>query len=398
MMQKKIGNILLIGKDPAIFGNNLGIGDALERHIGYAHRWRASGFPDAEIKYICYTDRSEFFQRQSPIEGLELIPTRSFCRAAYAWDAWRQIAKLVAKGWTPDLISPQTPWEEGNVSAIASRKYGAKLLPQLHFDLFSQNWKDENWMNPIRFKLAERVLRQADGIRVVSNVLRQKAVDYFQSDSSLVLVSPVPVSVKSHVKISDSSKLKKKIGASDAPLILFVGRFCEQKNLPLWIRVAGNVVKQGVSVQFVMVGEGHLLEFLKKQIDELGLTTFFSFPGKKNTEDLIDYYAAADLFLLTSDYEGYGRVIVEANAVGTPVVSTKSTGPEDLIENGQTGFLTDCGDEQALTERVMYLLEDKKTRIQMGAAAKQKMIQEQSPERLHDDVIDTWRSVLLGGN
>ena len=57
MMQKTLGKILLIGKDPAIFGNNLGIGDALERHIGYAHRWRASGFPEGEIKYICYTDR-----------------------------------------------------------------------------------------------------------------------------------------------------------------------------------------------------------------------------------------------------------------------------------------------------------------------------------------------------
>ena len=98
--------------------------------------------------------------------------------------------------------------------------------------------------------------------------------------------------------------------------------------------------------------------------------------------------------MLTSDYEGYGRVIVEANAVGTPVVSTRSTGPEDLIENGRTGFLTHRGDEQALSERVMYLLKDEKTRIQMGVAAKQKMIQEQSPDRLYDDLIKTWQNTL----
>lgn len=394
MMQKTLGKILLIGKDPAIFGNNLGIGDALERHIGYAHRWRASGFPEGEIKYICYTDRHKCFQRQSPVKGFELIPTRSFSRAAYAWDAWRLIDKLAAEGWTPDLISPQTPWEEGNVSAMASRKYRAKLLPQLHFDLFSQDWKDEHWMNPIRFKMAERVIRQADGIRVVSNVLRQKVINYFQIGSSMIYVSPVPVSIEPQLDVPDRSKLKKEIGASDVPLILFVGRFCEQKNLPLWIRVAGNIVRQGISAQFVLVGEGNLIDSLKEQIDQLGLANYFLFPGKKSTEDLMDYYAAADLFLLTSDYEGYGRVIVEASAVGTPVVSTRSTGPEDLIENGRTGFLTHRGDEQALSERVTYLLKDEKMRIQMGAAAKQKMIQEQSPDRLYDDLIKTWQNTL----
>ena len=138
--QNRTGNILLIGKDPAIFGNNLGIGDALERHIGYAQRWRASGFPNGEIKIVCYTDQNGCFQRQSPVEGLELIPTRSLCRAMFAWDAWRQIRKLVQEGWVPEIISPQTPWEEGNVAKWAAKRYRTKLLLQIHFDLFSNHW------------------------------------------------------------------------------------------------------------------------------------------------------------------------------------------------------------------------------------------------------------------
>lgn len=86
---------------------------------------------------------------------------------------------------------------------------------------------------------------------------------------------------------------------------------------------------------------------------------------------LADLYRNAALFVLSSDEEGLGMVILEAMASGIPVVSTRCGGPETAVIEGETGYLTPVGDANALAEKIQYLLERPTLREQMGRRARQ---------------------------
>ena len=390
----KARNILLIGKDPALFGAQAGLGDSRERHMRYAQLWREKGNPQGEIKIICYTNRDDHFQKEQLGDGLELIPTRSRCRSLFVKDAWKQISKLKRSGWYPDLISPQTPWEEGNLAARMAKRLDARLLPQLHFDLFSRAWLKEHWSNPLRYRLGCAVLKRADGVRVVSEALRKKVVSQLGLDPEKVIVAPVPVSIQTREDYSDKAKYKQRLGLAEGPMVLFVGRFCATKNLSLWLRVASELAGRHSAVQFVLVGEGELMAKTQLAALHAGIEHRVFFTGKIEYDRLPDYFAAADVFLLSSSHEGYGRVVVEAGFSGVPTVSTRTAGPEDLIEENDTGLLLECGDEQGLVDAVRDLVQDASLRRAMGQRAWAKMRREQSPEVLEERLIQSWRSVL----
>ena len=98
----------------------------------------------------------------------------------------------------------------------------------------------------------------------------------------------------------------------------------------------------------VILGEGPMRPILEKRIYELGLQKRVQLPGFHLDPEV--WLRAADLFVLTSDYEGFGNVIVEALAAGTPVVSTACPyGPEEILDRGRYGVLTPVGDRKALS-------------------------------------------------
>ncbi len=80
--------------------------------------------------------------------------------------------------------------------------------------------------------------------------------------------------------------------------------------------------------------------------------------------------AAADVIVCSSEFESYGMVNVEAMASGKPVVSTRRGGPSETVVDGETGYLVDAGDAEALANRVIALLRDPDLRKRMGAAGR----------------------------
>ncbi len=170
--------------------------------------------------------------------------------------------------------------------------------------------------------------------------------------------------------------------------MLFVGRFCAAKNLDLWVDVAHMVAQRESSVSFLMAGDGSLLPQIQQLVAQKGLTDRFHFLGSVGHEKLPEVYAAADVFLLTSHHEGYGRVIVESFLAGVPVVSTRSGGPEDILRTGVDGFLTSTPHE--LADAVLGLLADPEEATRMGRAGQRRMREEFSLEVLVPRLIGCW--------
>ncbi|MDQ3143457.1 MAG: glycosyltransferase, partial [Pseudomonadota bacterium] len=167
--------------------------------------------------------------------------------------------------------------------------------------------------------------------------------------------------------------------------ILTVGSLKRQKNQALLIRALAEVVKLRPAA-LVILGEGELREPLEELAADLGIADHVSMPGF--APDPAPYFAAADLFVLSSDYEGFGNVIVEALHAGLPVVSTDCpSGPSEILGAGKYGTLVRCNDPEGLAAAMANALD----RPIDGEAQKQR-----AGDFAMDRAADRYLALLLG--
>ena len=138
--------------------------------------------------------------------------------------------------------------------------------------------------------------------------------------------------------------------------ILGVGRLEDQKNFPALIKVFSRINKKYPDWKLEIYGRGNLFDYLQKQIDELGISDSAKLMGV--TDNISVVFQRSGLFILTSLYEGFSMVIVEAMANGCPVISYDCpNGPSDLIENGVNGLLVENQNEEKLYEAICSVIE-----------------------------------------
>jgi len=385
-------NRLVLGKDHTLFSSAKNtFGDTRKRHIFYAAELRRR-HPGSEIRTITYSPAALQVNFEQVSDGFRVYGTGSLHRATFMFGLLIQLRTVLADGWRPDVVTVQTPWEEGVIGYLAARWLKARFIPQLHFDLFSDDWKGEHWLNPWRQKVACWLFKHAVRIRVVSSLQRDKLVSRLGIAPDRICI--VPVGVNFTPAVGSKREYKERIapGLASKKVVLFVGRFCHQKNLPLWVDVAEQVSRQIPDATFIMAGDGELSGEIKTLILQKGLKDRFHFLGNVGHGQLPAVYAAADLFLLTSYYEGFGRVIVEAYFAGVPVVSTACTGPEDIIGQGVTGLLLPTGDCHGLADSVVNLLSDNELRESFGSLGHKMVTAQFSLEALTAKLITCWES------
>jgi glycosyltransferase involved in cell wall biosynthesis len=140
----------------------------------------------------------------------------------------------------------------------------------------------------------------------------------------------------------------------DTPVVIAVGSLTQQKDFSTLLR-AFSVLRERQDAHLLILGEGELREELKSLASELGIATAVDMPGF--VDNPYAYMRQADVFVLSSKWEGFGNVVVEALACGCPVVSTDCpSGPAEILANGEYGSLTPVGDETALAAEIETVL------------------------------------------
>jgi glycosyltransferase involved in cell wall biosynthesis len=163
------------------------------------------------------------------------------------------------------------------------------------------------------------------------------------------------------------------------PRILSVGRIVHQKGLDLAIRALSEL--QDMEWSWRIAGDGPQLPSLENAARERNMQARVEFMGWKATEQLRQEYAASNLFLFPSRHEGMPNAVLEAMASGLPVIATRIAGNEELVVDGQTGFLVPVEDAAALREALRDLLADDGKRARMGRAARARVEQEYGWQR-----------------
>lgn len=172
--------------------------------------------------------------------------------------------------------------------------------------------------------------------------------------------------------------------------IITCGRLVKQKNHRLLINAFAQIADQFSDYKLIIYGEGPLRDELQKISNELGLHDRIILAG--NCEGIPEILQKAELFVLTSDYEGLPNALMEALAVGVPCISTDCPcgGPKMLIQSGINGLLTKCGDEKMLAEKMRFILSNKEQAKQLGDSARE-LSKKYSPRIIYK----TWEEYIF---
>lgn len=221
----------------------------------------------------------------------------------------------------------------------------------------SLNSGKRHFLTPLLLKTICRIFNIADRVIAISQGVAQDLDAYGIIERGKIeviynpLFEPAILSLAEqeiqHPWLQDQTR--------DYALIIAAGRLVEQKNFTLLLDAFANLTKRK-NARLIILGEGRLRAVLQAQIDDLGLTDKVVMPGF--CDNPYAYLKRADLFVLSSLWEGFGNVLVEALAVGTPIVATDCpSGPAEILQNGRYGVLVENNNRAALEDGMLKALE-----------------------------------------
>ena len=204
-------------------------------------------------------------------------------------------------------------------------------------------------------------LKRAAHVFTPSAYLRELAVSW-GIDPARVSVLPNPAPLPSERAPRD--ELRRAFGMT-GPTLAFAGRITAQKSL----RVALEALASVDGVALVLAGEGDERPALERAVAELGLENRVHFLGAQTREHVLELFAAADASILSSSWENFPHTVVEALAVGTPVLATATGGVAEAVRDGENGLLVPVGDVRALGDAIRRYVGDEELQQRLRAAA-----------------------------
>ena len=226
-------------------------------------------------------------------------------------------------------------------------------------------------------------------------------LDYLQKERMKPPIQVMPTGIPMENFLPEQESVaairQQYLGTADY-LTCTVSRLAKEKNLDFQIRglscLKRLLKKKGRTFRHMIIGDGPEKENLMRQIGELGLTENIIFIGNVDNQEIKNYQAAADAFLFTSKSETQGIVLLEAMAVGNPVVAVEASGVRDVVKDGVNGYLTE-EDTYWWAERTRMVLEEVAKREQLSQAARE-TAESYSEEEVARQAEQYYRNVCIG--
>ena len=248
--------------------------------------------------------------------------------------------------------------EDTNIVAIFAKwlaNTATKVTVTVHNTLSKEPIHTESLKRKFIFYLIPWLYLLADNVVAVSHGVAKDLIKLGLSKHKINAIYNPIVTPKLNVKLQQS--LEHPWFSSDQPpVILGVGRFNIQKDFPTLIRAFAEIRKQ-ISAKLIILGEGEEKSNFESLINKLGVTQDVLLPGF--VQNPYVYMKQANIVVLSSAWEGFGNVLVEAMAAGTPVVSTDCPyGPAEILADGKYGKLVSVGDVNGMAKAIYQTLNE----------------------------------------
>jgi glycosyltransferase involved in cell wall biosynthesis len=214
----------------------------------------------------------------------------------------------------------------------------------------------------------------ARGIFACSNAVRNRQATFLVRRPCAVVHPAADLARFEPERLPSPREARQRLGlANDGPLVGIVGRLQHWKGMHVLVEAMPDILKSYPNARCVVVGGEHALEaeypaFLRRRVEELGLDGSVSLVGLQ--QNVAEWMQAMDVVVHASDNEPFGIVVVEAMALGKPVVASDTAGPTEVITNEINGLLTPYGDAMGLASAILRFLNDREYAAAVGAAAR----------------------------
>jgi N-acetyl-alpha-D-glucosaminyl L-malate synthase BshA len=238
--------------------------------------------------------------------------------------------------------------------------------------------------------ITKYALEQSDGVTAISNYLKQATIDHFEFDQIEVIPNFV---CPDEYKPKIDCDLREYLTPDGSPVLVHVSNFRPVKRPVDCIEIFARVLKK-TKARLVMVGDGSERTNCVHRARSLGIADECLFVGKQ--PNIVDYLCASDVLLLPSEQESFGLAALEAMACELPVIASCVGGLPDVVDDGETGFLSPVGDADKMADDAVRLLTDRKFRRQMGRAARASAIERYSTHKIIPQYIEFYERILAG--
>ncbi len=250
---------------------------------------------------------------------------------------------------------------------------------------------NQSWRVALRRRLF-RWLTAAKGTRfiAVSEAVRQQMAEYYQIAKDRI------VTVRNGVDLTafDGSKADTDVDSASRPIkIGSAGRLAPMKGFEYLLDAAALVKAQGLVFELHIAGSGSELGALQSRANALGIGTDVHFSGQ--LEDMRYFYRQLDLFVLPSvSTEGLPLVVLEASAMGVPVIATDLAGAPEVVDDGETGLLVPICNAEALAQAITRIVRDDSYRNQLAQAGLAKVRRDFSVQRVAAEVAVVYADLV----
>jgi glycosyltransferase involved in cell wall biosynthesis len=262
----------------------------------------------------------------------------------------------IIQHFEPDEIIISTPGPIGLMGLLAAKILSLRCTAIFHTDFTRQAalFIGDDTMTNLTESYLKWFHSMVDEIRVPTRHYFAMLGDRgFQTEKMRLFKRGIDA-IKFNFTEEGRAKVRKNLGLATGPVLLWVGRIGKEKSLDFLARVYKNVVRRRGAFTLIIAGDGPILAEVRADFSDcLGVI----FTGRIPHDALPWWYSAADVFVFPSVTDTFGMVILEAQACGLPALVSNVGGPQELIENGKTGFVLQENDEAAWTDAIIRMAE-----------------------------------------
>ena len=242
-------------------------------------------------------------------------------------------------------------------------KTNLKTITTLHGTDITLVGADPSLRQITRFAIAS-----SDAVTAVSDYLRQRTLSEFELDIPIEVIPNFVDTRKLKPSVAASQQCRRNHFASpDEKIVMHISNFRSVKRPLDVINIFAQVRKQ-LPAKLILIGSGPELSLAKAEADRLGVMDSTWILGQQ--EAVENLLPLADVMLLTSEFESFSLVTLEAMSCAVPTVTTNTGGLSEVVVDGQTGFLDDVADTQAMADHVLQLFSNESLARQMGQAGR----------------------------
>jgi len=276
-----------------------------------------------------------------------------------------------------------------SISAILAResikqKRYVPVITTLHGTDITLVGADRSYLPITRYGL-----QQSDGVTAVSKFLKQATIETFDFDD--VEVIPNFICEKHYMRLPDSP-LRGELAPNGERLLVHVSNFRHVKRPNDCVEILAKVRAAGSEANLIMVGDGPERSAVYYRAEQLGVKEYTTFVGKQ--ANIADYLGVADIFLLPSELESFGLAALEAQACEVPVIATRIGGIPEVVNEGESGFLSDVGDVDKMSADTLRLLNDEDLRRSFGERGRELAVQRYSTSKIIPQYISFYEKIV----